>query len=78
MMEATDFAKRDDPAGLPEREMRSCAVIVREVRGQDATEVLLAENDDMVEALAPHGANEPFHDRILPGSRLQSVPSLDR
>ena len=51
MVEATDFAKRHDPAGswpfdgppvgrvLVEREMRSCAVIVREVRGQDATQV---------------------------------------
>jgi hypothetical protein len=66
MMEATDFAKRDDPAGLPEREMRSCAVIVREVRGQDATEVLLAENDDIVEALVPQRADKAFHERILP------------
>ena len=45
MVEAPDFAKRHDPAGswpfdrplvgrvLVEREMRACAVIVREVRG---------------------------------------------
>ena len=64
MVEATDFAKRHDPAGswpfdrppvgrvLVEREMRSCAVIVREVRGQDATEVAFAQNEDMIEALA--------------------------
>src|SRR5262249_12311541 len=63
MVEATDFAKRHDPAGrwpfdrppvgrvLVEREMRSCAVIVREVRGQDATQVAFAQNDDMIEAL---------------------------
>jgi hypothetical protein len=46
--------------------MRSGAVIVREVRGQDATQVRLAKNDDMVKALAPHRADEPFHERILP------------
>ena len=49
MMEATDFSKRRHPARirpfdrphfwrvLLEREMGSCAVIVREVRGQNAT-----------------------------------------
>ena len=58
MVEAPDFAKRHDPAGswpfdrppvgrvLGEREMRSGAVIVREVRGQDATQVAFAQNDD--------------------------------
>ena len=78
MVEAPDFAKRHDPAGrwpfdrppvgrvLVEREMRSGAVIVREVRGQDATEVLLAENDDIVEALVPQRADKAFHERILP------------
>ena len=80
MVEATDFAKRHDPAGswpfdrppvgrvLVEREMRSCAVIVREVRGQDATEVAFAQNEDMIEALAPDRTDEPFHERILPGA----------
>ena len=78
MVEATDFAKRHDPAGswpfdgppvgrvLVEREMRSGAVIVREVRGQDATQVAFAQNDDMIEALPPDRADEPFHERILP------------
>jgi len=78
MVEATDFAKRHDPAGswpfdrppvgrvLVEREMRSCAVIVREVRGQDATQVAFAQNDDMIEALTPDRADEPFRKRILP------------
>jgi hypothetical protein len=63
MVEATDFAKRHDPAGLRpfdgppvgrilvEHEMRPCAVIVREVRGQDATEVACAQHEDMIEAL---------------------------
>ena len=90
MVEATDFAKRHDPAGLRpfdgppvgrvlvEREMRACAVIVREIRGQAATQVRLAEHDDMVQALSPHRANEPFRKRILPGTvgavRTSSMP----
>ena len=78
MVEAPDFAKRHDPAGrwpfdrppvgrvLVEREMRSGAVIVREVRGQDATQVAFAQNHDMIEALTPDRTDEPFHERILP------------
>src|SRR5262249_52596745 len=78
MVEAADFAKRHDPAGLRpfdgppvgrafvEREVRSCAVIVREVRGQDAMPVAFAQNEDMIEALAPDRTDEAFHDRILP------------
>ena len=78
MVEATDFAKQHDPAGswpfdgppvgrvLVEREMRSGAVIVREVHGQDATQVAFAQNDDMIEALTPDRTDEPFHERILP------------
>jgi hypothetical protein len=96
---ATDFTKRHDPAHLRpfdgpqvrrilvERKMGSGAVIVRAVRGQNATQVPLAENGDMVEALSPHRAAEPFHERILPrtvGRRedfidphaLHSVPEL--
>jgi hypothetical protein len=49
---------------LVEREMGSCAVIIREVCGQSATQVPLTENDDVVEALAPHRADEPLHERI--------------
>jgi hypothetical protein len=99
MVEATDFAKRHDPAHLRsfdgpqvrrvlvERAMGSGAVIVREARGQNATQVPLAENGDIVEALSPHRADGPFHERILPrtvGRRedfidphaLYSVPEL--
>ena len=80
MVEATDFAERHDPAGrrsldappvgrvLVEREMRSCAVIVREVRGQDATQVAFAQPEDMLKALAADRANEPFHEQTLPGA----------
>ena len=77
-MEAPDFGDLHDPAhlrpldrppvwrGLLEREMGSGAVIVREVRGQKSAQMPLAEHDEMVEALAPHGADEAFRKRILP------------
>ena len=78
MMQAPDFGDLHDPAhlrpldrppvwrGLLEREMGSGAVIVREVRGQKSAQMPLAEHDEMVEALAPHGADEPFRKRIRP------------
>src|SRR5262245_1496729 len=78
MMQATDFGNRHDPARLGkldrpdirrilvEREMRSCTVIIREVRGENALQMPLAENDDMLEALAPDRADEPLGERVLP------------
>ena len=61
-----------------ERKVRSRAVVVREIPGQDATQVLLAENDDMVEALASHRADEPFRERILPTTEPISGPLFQR
>src|SRR2546427_3565836 len=78
MMRATDCGNLHDSARrgeldgpdirriLVEREMRASPVIVREVRGQDASEMPLAENDSMVEALASHRADEPLREGILP------------
>ena len=90
MVEATDFAERHDPAGrrsldappvgrvLLQREMGSSAVIVREVRGQDATQVAFAQPEDMLKALAADRANEPFHERTLPGALggREALPNL--
>ena len=59
-MQATDLGNLDDPAELRrrdgasigctfvEREVGSRPMIVREVRGQDTSQMPLAENDDMV------------------------------
>jgi hypothetical protein len=41
-------------------------VIVREVRGEEASQVPLAQNDDMVQALAPDRADESLREAILP------------
>jgi hypothetical protein len=68
-MQAPDVGKLHDPARLRPLDrppVGPCLLIVREVRGDDAAQMPLAEHDDMVQALAPHRANELFHDRILP------------
>jgi len=66
MVQATDFGNREDGAEprrldrpsvggiLVEGEVSAGAVIVREVRGQDASQMALAENNDMVQTLASH------------------------
>ena len=65
VMQATDLGNREDRAerwrlDIPfigsiflEREVSAGPVIVGEVRRQDSSKVTLAENDDMIQALAP-------------------------
>src|SRR3989442_9768318 len=77
-MQATDFGNRDDRAGrrrldrpsvgcvLVEREVSASPVVVREVAGQDAPQVLFAEDENMIQTLAPERADEPLRERILP------------
>jgi hypothetical protein len=64
-MQAANLGDRDDRTELRrfdrpsigsvllERKVSASPVIVREVRRQDSSKVTLAENDDMVKALAP-------------------------
>src|SRR3989442_14951600 len=78
MMKATDFSNRDDLAEfrplnwsavgcvLVERQVSAGPMIVGEVRGQDASQMPLGENDDVVQALASHRTNEPLGERVLP------------
>src|SRR5467141_823738 len=80
MVEATDFAKRDDLAEfrplnwaavgriLVEREVSTRLVIVREVAGQEAAQVPFAKDEDVIQALAPDGADEPLREGVLPGA----------
>ena len=72
MMQATDFGNRHDRARLRpldgshvwrilvEREVSSCAVIIREVPGQEVAPVPLAENEDLVQTRPPGRADEPL------------------
>src|SRR5438067_10794612 len=78
VMQATDFGNLHDPARLGEldgpevrgilveREMRASPVIVGEVAGQDAAQVAFAENQNVIQTLAPDRADEPLREGILP------------
>jgi hypothetical protein len=78
MVQATDFGDLNDPATfrrlnrppvwciLIEREVSSGPMIVRDVAGQDAAQVLFTKDEDVIETLAPDGADEPLRERVLP------------
>jgi hypothetical protein len=78
MVEATLFANRGDPAEfrrlnwpavgriLVERQVSVRPVVVREVASQDMTQVVFAEDDDVIQTLAPDGADEALCERVLP------------
>src|SRR5213592_4951154 len=80
MVEATDFANRDDLAEfrplnwaavgriLVEREVSTRPVVVREVASQGAAQVPFAEDEDVIQTLAPNRADEPLREGILPGA----------
>ena len=78
MVEATDLANRDDLAEfrpfnraavgriLVEREVSTRPVVVREVASQGAAQVPFAKNEDVIQTLAPDGADEPLRKGVLP------------
>ena len=51
-----------------EREVSPSAVTGREVAGQDAVEVRLVKNEDVIQTLLPDRADEPFHEGVSPGA----------
>ena len=78
MVQAADFGNLDDLARrgpldrpqvgriLVEREVSARPVIVREVAGQDAAQVSFAEDEDVIQTLAPDRADEPLREGVLP------------
>src|SRR5258708_36735045 len=80
MVQATDFGDGNDPAEVPplnwpavgcslvEREVSARPVVVREVAGEGAAQVPFAEDEDVIQTLAPDGADEPLREGILPGA----------
>ena len=78
MMKAADQGRLDDPAliaalhrsglrgVLVEGKVCSGTVVVDEVVAQQATQMGLVEDDDVIEALAAQGADEAFDIGILP------------
>ena len=62
---------------LVEREMRASPVIVGEVAGQDAAQVAFAENQNVIQTLAPDRADEPLGERISPGAKRRRQDFTD-
>src|SRR5438093_13614489 len=77
MVEATDFANRDDPAEfrplnspavgrvLVERKVSTRPVVVREVASQGTAQVSFAEDEDVIQTFATDGADKPLHEGVL-------------
>lgn len=78
VVQATKVGDRHDPAGgrqrdwpgngrvLVEREMRTRFQVVRDARGQGAAQSACIGDDDVIEALAPNGADESLGIAVLP------------
>src|SRR5439155_9486033 len=89
VMKATDFGNFHDPARLGkldgpdvrrilvERQMRASRGIVGEVAGQDAAQVAFAENQNVIQTLAPDRADEPLREGILPRAVRRREDFLD-
>jgi hypothetical protein len=83
MMKTADFGNLHDHAHLRsldwppiwrillEREVSSRRVIVREVARQEPAQMAFAQDEDVIEALAPDRADEPFREGVRIGRRLQ-------
>src|SRR2546428_1285637 len=78
MVEATDFANRDNLAEfwplnwaavgriLVEREVSTRPVVVREVASQGSAQVPFTKDDYVIQTLASDGADEPLREGVLP------------
>ncbi len=87
MVQATeDGAGADLPAEPPRRRhggfqtespVRAILLVVGEKLGQHCSEVLLAEDEQMVETLAAEGAHDPLADRVRVGGLDGRPKTLD-
>jgi hypothetical protein len=88
MMQATNFGNWHDDANiwrldrpyvgriLLQREVSARAVIMGKVAGQETVKVPLAENEHVVQILAPDRADEPLHDLVQSwGLSLSTLPA---
>ena len=41
-------------------------MVVIEISGDDAPELVLVQSDEMIEAVAAQGSDQPLHERVLP------------
>ena len=66
-----DGGKLDRPevrCVLVEREVGARLMVIGEVTGQDSAQVSFAQDENMVEALAPDRADQALRERVLPGA----------
>src|ERR687892_510192 len=80
MVQAADFRKLYDSTRrgrfggsevwgiLVEREMCPRVMVVGEVAGQDAAEMSFAQDENVIQTLAPDRADQALHERVLPGA----------
>jgi hypothetical protein len=73
-----DFGDGDNPSArhgldwsaigcvLFQPEMRSTFMIIRNISCQHASQMRLAEDDDVIQTLATHGSDQSLRKRILP------------
>ena len=76
VVQATEDAHWNDPPDpvdrsmdwgvFVQRQVSPSFVVIRDVAGDDAAEVSLAEHDEMVETLPPDRADQPFDVSVLP------------
>ena len=59
-----------------QRAVRPVAVVVPDVLGQDRAQVPLVNRDDVVEAVAPEGADHPLGDGVGLKRQLPLVPTV--
>jgi len=58
---------------LAQRQVGACGMIVRNVLSQNAMQLSLAEDDDVVETLPADGSDHAFAVRILPGKGVDDL-----
>src|SRR5262245_6034685 len=62
---------------LGERQVSARPVVVLEVLGEDAAQMSLARDDDVVETFSPDGPNQALHVRIRPRRPRRGEHFLD-
>ena len=89
VVQAANFRKLYDPARrgeldgsevgrvFLEREVRARLMVIDEVAVQDAAQVPLAEDENVIQALASDRTDQALHERVLPGTVRRGENFLD-
>src|ERR1700730_11464201 len=57
--------------------MRSPVMVVIEISGNDTPEMAFVQNDEMIEAIAAQGSDQPLHERVLPRTSWRAEDLFD-